>query len=237
MSTEEISATSAGNPNAAAGDRKAKAALRKQRERGQSAQVGQIVHDKGVSAAARELGVPRQQIERSMKIESTAPEAKEAARAAGLDDNQSALLEIAAELTAAQIARHMARRKELWEMKETGKEKAVSADDDLFAAPPHDQETGGKTLPTHPQHDSLGRRKSAQQKQQFSAEAAERTGQSKRAVNMAVSRGEKIAPDVLDAVTGTALDTGGRRAESGPENTATTHATRRTTLMLYFRRS
>lgn len=42
-----------------------------------------------------EVGVTREEIQRASKIASIAPEAKEAARDAGLDDNQSALLKAA----------------------------------------------------------------------------------------------------------------------------------------------
>ena len=49
----------------------------------------------GVRAASRELGITRDKASRSVKIDSIAPAAKEAAREAGLDRNQSALLKIA----------------------------------------------------------------------------------------------------------------------------------------------
>lgn len=49
----------------------------------------------GVRAAARTLGVNRNEARRAVRIAGIAPEAKEAARKAGLDDNQSALLKIA----------------------------------------------------------------------------------------------------------------------------------------------
>jgi ParB family transcriptional regulator, chromosome partitioning protein len=61
----------------------------------------------GIAQAARTLPVPgkteggrRKNIERSMKIDEMSPEAKQAAESAGLEDNQSALLEIAAQPTA-----------------------------------------------------------------------------------------------------------------------------------------
>jgi ParB-like chromosome segregation protein Spo0J len=76
------------------------------------AQVGQVSGKGGrgitggVAAAARDLGKPRATVQRDLKIGSTAPEAKEAARVAGLGDNQSALLKIAAEPTPeAQVAK------------------------------------------------------------------------------------------------------------------------------------
>jgi hypothetical protein len=67
----------------------------------------------GVARAARELPIPgksigarRKFIERALKISGIWPEAKVAARAAGLDDNQSALLAIASEHSqAAQLAK------------------------------------------------------------------------------------------------------------------------------------
>jgi ParB-like chromosome segregation protein Spo0J len=50
----------------------------------------------GVAAASRELGIDRDAVNRSIKIDSITPEAKQAAIDAGLDDNQSALLRVAA---------------------------------------------------------------------------------------------------------------------------------------------
>jgi len=72
---------------------------------------------------------------------------------------------IRAELTAAQIADHLKRRKELWEAR------------------------GGKNFPTG-----------------FAKETAERTGQTKRNVNLSIARAEAI-PDIK-AVAGTSLDKG-----------------------------
>lgn len=60
----------------------------------------------GVRAAARELNVGKDEAHRAVKIAALAPEAKEAAIAAGLDKNQSALLDAAkAETADAQVAR------------------------------------------------------------------------------------------------------------------------------------
>lgn len=53
--------------------------------------------ESGVNAAARELGIERTAAQRDVKIASLSPEAEAAAVAAGLDDNQSALLEAAKE--------------------------------------------------------------------------------------------------------------------------------------------
>jgi ParB/RepB/Spo0J family partition protein len=49
----------------------------------------------GVSAAARELGVNKSEAHRAVKVDSITPAAKEAARAAGLDSNRTALLKVA----------------------------------------------------------------------------------------------------------------------------------------------
>lgn len=51
----------------------------------------------GINAATRELGIDRNEAQRAVKIASMTDEAKAAAKAAGLDDTQSALLEIAKE--------------------------------------------------------------------------------------------------------------------------------------------
>jgi len=57
----------------------------------------------GVRAAARELGVNREEARRAVRIASIAPEAREAAREAGLDDDQSALLRVAAAAPETQV--------------------------------------------------------------------------------------------------------------------------------------
>jgi ParB-like chromosome segregation protein Spo0J len=49
----------------------------------------------GVRAAARELGIEHREARRAVSIARITPEAREAAREAGLDDNQSALLRVA----------------------------------------------------------------------------------------------------------------------------------------------
>lgn len=51
--------------------------------------------ESGFNKAARELGIDRTEIQRAAKIASISDEAKDAARQAGLDDNQSALLRVA----------------------------------------------------------------------------------------------------------------------------------------------
>ncbi|APT31397.1 hypothetical protein MCBMB27_02106 [Methylobacterium phyllosphaerae] len=48
----------------------------------------------GIAAAARELGVENTEAKRAIKIDGIAPAAKEAARAAGLENNQSTLLKV-----------------------------------------------------------------------------------------------------------------------------------------------
>jgi ParB/RepB/Spo0J family partition protein len=51
--------------------------------------------ESGVRAAGRELGVGKDDAHRAVKVDSIIPEAKEAARAAGLDRNRTALLRVA----------------------------------------------------------------------------------------------------------------------------------------------
>ncbi len=55
--------------------------------------------DKGLSRAAKQLNISREEARRSKKIAGISPAAKTAAKAAGLDDNQQALLEVAKEPT------------------------------------------------------------------------------------------------------------------------------------------
>lgn len=57
---------------------------------------GHQPYDKGIKSAVRDLGIDRTEAQRAIKIASLSDEAKDAARAEGLDDNQSALLKAAA---------------------------------------------------------------------------------------------------------------------------------------------
>ncbi len=59
----------------------------------------------GINAAARALGITRQEAQRAVKIAAITEPAKEAAVAAGLDKNQSALLKVAAEPVEKQVAK------------------------------------------------------------------------------------------------------------------------------------
>jgi ParB-like chromosome segregation protein Spo0J len=59
--------------------------------------------ESGIRAAARELGVGKDEARRAVKIDSITPEAKEAAREAGLERNQSALLKVASYADADQV--------------------------------------------------------------------------------------------------------------------------------------
>ena len=72
------------------------------------AQVGPVYGGRGNIGgdreAARQLGVTRQEVQRSHKIASLEPEAKDTARRVGLDDNQAALLEAAAQPAEQQAA-------------------------------------------------------------------------------------------------------------------------------------
>ncbi|WP_299313516.1 ParB N-terminal domain-containing protein [uncultured Halomonas sp.] len=94
---------------------------------------------------------------------------------------------IRAELTAAQRASAIKRRKALWEQRH-GEPK----------------ETGGTTCPTSLKD---GRKAGPQHERQFASDTAERTGQSKKDINRHVSRAEALGDD-LEAVTGTSLDKG-----------------------------
>jgi len=68
--------------------------------------VSQLGTKPTVRETADALGVPKSEVHRSGQIASLTPEAKEAAHDAGMDDNQSALLEVAKQPTAkAQTAR------------------------------------------------------------------------------------------------------------------------------------
>ncbi|KQP53674.1 hypothetical protein ASF41_23240 [Methylobacterium sp. Leaf111] len=58
--------------------------------------IGRGRPEGGVRAAARELGIEHKEARRATKIASISPAAKEAARAAGLGNNQTALLRVAA---------------------------------------------------------------------------------------------------------------------------------------------
>ena len=53
-------------------------------------------HEGGINSASRELGLTRQSAQRAVKIDGLSADAKAAARDAGLGDNQSALLSVAA---------------------------------------------------------------------------------------------------------------------------------------------
>jgi ParB family chromosome partitioning protein len=62
--------------------------------------------EKGVRKVSRELNLQRKNVERAVKVASISPEAKKAARVAGLDDNRTALLAVAKETTPeAQVAK------------------------------------------------------------------------------------------------------------------------------------
>jgi ParB family transcriptional regulator, chromosome partitioning protein len=85
------------------------------------AKVGQVAEsgrrqpeDKGLSKVAKQLGTTREHIRRSRAVASISVKAKKAAKAKGIADNQSALLEVAKEPTAeAQVEKvyELARRK------------------------------------------------------------------------------------------------------------------------------
>lgn len=82
---------------------------KEKREREKPEQVAPVSggrgNEGGERLAARELGITREEVRRAEKIDSITPEAKEAAREAGIDDNQSALLSVAREPPERQLAR------------------------------------------------------------------------------------------------------------------------------------
>jgi ParB-like chromosome segregation protein Spo0J len=88
-----------------------------------------------------------------------------------------------ADLTPAEEAQHLARRKELWEKRE--------------------KTQVGQVVPPE-----IGNKKPPPQEKGFAADTAKATGESKRDVNRKTSRAEKIAPDVINDIKGTDLDKG-----------------------------
>jgi ParB family transcriptional regulator, chromosome partitioning protein len=82
---------------------------------GQDAQSGgRQPEDKGLSKLAKQLGTTREHIRRSRAVAALSAKAKKAAKVKGIADNQSALLEVAKELTAkAQVEKvyELAKRK------------------------------------------------------------------------------------------------------------------------------
>jgi ParB/RepB/Spo0J family partition protein len=76
----------------------------KQGVSGQSAQKPQGGRPEGgLSAAARELGIERRDARRAVQVASLTPDAKQAARDTGLDDNRTVLLEAAKKPQEAQV--------------------------------------------------------------------------------------------------------------------------------------
>lgn len=91
-----------------------------------------------------------------------------------------------AELTAAQRAHAIKRRKEIWKTLKLG-------------------ETGGKTFSTCL---ADGRKAGPQHEEKFAAETAEASGRSKQSINQQLARAEALGDDALQKVTGTSLDKG-----------------------------
>jgi len=115
---------------------------KEKRDAEKPAQVGQVSGGRGKeggdSLAARDLGISRQEIQRAKTIAALPEQTKQAARDAGLDDNQSALLKVAkASTPEAQIA-------VLTEIKERGR----VADDG--PPPPEPDDYGHEPLDASP---------------------------------------------------------------------------------------
>jgi ParB family chromosome partitioning protein len=66
---------------------------------------GRQPRDKGISRTAKGLGITRDEVRRSTKIVGISPEARRAAKDAGLADNEKALLEVAREPKSLQVAK------------------------------------------------------------------------------------------------------------------------------------
>jgi ParB family chromosome partitioning protein len=66
---------------------------------------GEQPQETGIRKTAKALHVPRQEVQRAHRIASITPEAKQAARGSGLDDNQAALLKVADTPVEEQVAR------------------------------------------------------------------------------------------------------------------------------------
>jgi ParB/RepB/Spo0J family partition protein len=78
-----------------------------------SSQVGKKLEGRpegGVNAAARELGIPKNDAYRAVQVSSLSDEAKDAARETGLDNNRSALLDAASKPTVAEQVAEIHRR-------------------------------------------------------------------------------------------------------------------------------
>lgn len=94
-----------------------------------------------------------------------------------------------AELSPAEEALHIKRRKEIWVQ--------VQAEKDLV---------GGEICPTNEKRKD-GRKKGAQHEKQFAADLADVTGVTKRGVNKKIARADKLGTD-LHRIAGTSLDKG-----------------------------
>lgn len=81
--------------------------------------------ESGLSAAARDIGVDRDSAMRAKKVASIADDAKEAARQHNLDDNRSALLDVARQ----PVERQVERVREIAAAKEARSEQPQSASD------------------------------------------------------------------------------------------------------------
>jgi len=69
-------------------------------------QIYRGAHDPSWDEPAMSLGLDKDDVQRAVKVAAIAPEAKQAARDAGIDDNRTALLAVAKEATPeAQVAK------------------------------------------------------------------------------------------------------------------------------------
>ena len=115
--------------------------------------------------------------------------AAKATPASDLDEIDRQLWEIdenlmRAELNPTELGEHITRREKLWAERKI------------------------QVAKVEPPEKSAGYKKPPKQKKGFAADTAEKTGMSKREINRAKSRTEKIPEDVRDTIKGTNLDTG-----------------------------
>lgn len=95
---------------------------------------------------------------------------------------------IRASLSPTEEAEHLARRKELWEVREAAR-----------------IETGGTNSPTSL---SDGRLAGPQHKDGFAKDTAEKTGQAKRVINRKIERANSVSDEARSLIKGTNLDKG-----------------------------
>jgi ParB family chromosome partitioning protein len=104
--------------------------IKKRAKGGQAAQLGgRQPHDKGLSKTANQLRISREAVRRSKKIAGISPKAKKAAKAAGLSNNQAALLKVAKESTPWGQTKKVKELKELANRKHASRHRSLPPDE------------------------------------------------------------------------------------------------------------